>query len=221
MQRTPEPELMDDAAQALAYARADFDEPNTAFVEHFSTAFPDFTGGTIVDLGCGPGDIALRLAARHPHAHVTGVDGAGAMLALAGDALAATPVLSLRVRFVRAMLDGMPGGIRDVDAVVSNSLLHHLPEPALLWCVARRIARRGAALLVMDLARPDSPADAARIVATYAQGEPEVLRQDFYNSLLAAFTPEEVRQQLAAAGLGDIRVRSVSDRHWLAAGRLP
>lgn len=212
---------MEDPAQALAYARADFNEPNTAFVEHFCAHFPDFAEGSIVDLGCGPGDIALRLAARYPRAYVTGVDGAAAMLALAGDALAAAPALAPRVRFVHAMLGGMPGGIQSADAVVSNSLLHHLPEPALLWCAAQRVARRGAALLVMDLARPDSPSDAAHIVATCAQGEPEVLRRDFYNSLLAAFTPEEVRQQLMAAGLGDIHVRRVSDRHWLASGRLP
>ncbi len=221
MQRRPEPELMDDPAQALAYARADFDEPNTAFVEHFCAAFPDFAGGAVVDLGCGPGDIVLRLAARHPRARVTGIDGARAMLLLAGEALAAKPGLAPRVRFVHAMLDDLPDGIRDADAVVSNSLLHHLPDPALLWRTVRQVGRRGTALLVMDLARPDSPADAAHIVATYADGEAEVLREDFYNSLLAAYTPEEVRQQLAAAGLGGIEVRSVSDRHWLASGRLP
>ena len=221
MQRTPEPELMDDAAQALAYARADFSEPNTAFVDHVSAALPEPRRATILDLGCGPGDITLRLAARFPDARVIGVDGAGAMLVLAHEALAASPALAPRVDFVHAMLGALPQDIAGVDAVVSNSLLHHLPDPALLWSVVARAGRRGATVVVMDLARPPSVEDAARIVATHAAGEPAVLREDFHNSLLAAYTPEEVRLQLAAAGLACIEVRRVSDRHWLAAGRLP
>lgn len=212
---------MNDAAQALAYAQADFSEPNAAFVEHVSAVLPERGCGTILDLGCGPGDITLRLAKVFPDAHVIGVDGAGAMLALAREALAANPALAPRVGFVHAMLGALPQGIAGVDAVVSNSLLHHLPDPALLWSVATRVARRGAALVVMDLARPSSVEDAGRIVATHAAGEPAVLREDFHNSLLAAYTPGEVRLQLAAAGLAGVEVRTVSDRHWLAAGRLP
>jgi hypothetical protein len=51
----------------------------------------------------------------------------------------------------------------------------------------------GAPVLVMDLMRPASPAAAEALVEQYAAGEPEVLRRDFYNSLLAAFEPGEVR----------------------------
>ena len=45
--------------------------------------------------------------------------------------------------------------------------------------------------------------------------EPPVLKRDFYNSLLAAFEIEEVRAQLAAAGMSGLSVRTVSDRHLL------
>ena len=51
----------------------------------------------------------------------------------------------------------------------------------------------------------------------YSRDEPEVLRRDFYNSLLAAYRPEEVREQLDRAGLKRLRVEAVSDRHWLVA----
>jgi hypothetical protein len=57
-------------------------------------------------------------------------------------------------------------------------------------------------------------------VETYAATEPEVLREDFFASLLAAYTVEEVRAQLAAAGL-DLAVAETSDRHLQAWGRLP
>ena len=67
--RTPEPELMDEAEQARAYAEADFDEPNAAFIERVEAvleAHPVPAEARVVDLGCGPADIAVRLAERHP-----------------------------------------------------------------------------------------------------------------------------------------------------------
>ena len=67
MQRITEPELMDEAEQARAYAMADFAEPNERFVGYFETEFPDLKTGSVLDLGCGPGDIVLRLE-HPPHA---------------------------------------------------------------------------------------------------------------------------------------------------------
>jgi hypothetical protein len=72
----------------------------------------------------------------------------------------------------------------------------------------------------MDLKRPASMAEAARLRDTYSEGAPEQLRHDFYNSLLAAFEPEEIRLQLIDEGLGNLEVRSVSDRHVIISGRM-
>jgi SAM-dependent methyltransferase len=215
MDRIPEPELMDDAAQALAYARADFAEVNRAFVGHFRAAFPGLLRGRVLDLGCGPADIPIRLARAHATLEITGVDGAGAMLELAADAIRAA---SVRVGLVRAILPHLPFPARMFEAVVSNSLLHHLPDPLTLWREVTRLLRPGGAVLVMDLARPDSPARAQEIVQTYAAHEPDVLKRDFHASLLAAFTPDEVRRQLADL-LPGVRCEMVSDRHWLVSGR--
>ncbi|SEO67814.1 class I SAM-dependent methyltransferase [Aquisalimonas asiatica] len=218
MERIPEPELMDEAEQALAYARADFEAPNSAFVERYAELI-GVTGGRVLDVGCGPGDIPLRLARRFPGLRVDGLDGAEAMLALARDALAREPAIGDRVRFIHDDVAGDSVRGAAYDAVVSNSLLHHLHEPSTLWRLVKETARPGAGVLVMDLYRPDTRERAAEIVATYASDEPEVLRRDFFNSLLAAFTPGEVREQLACAGLPHLRVETVSDRHLLVHGR--
>src|SRR2546425_210812 len=74
MERILEPELMDDEAQALAYAQADFVEVNRGFVDRFRTAFPDLTRSRVVDLGCGPADIPIRLVRLMPTLGVTAVD---------------------------------------------------------------------------------------------------------------------------------------------------
>ncbi len=220
MERIPEPELMDEPEQALAYAGADFSEPHDAFVARFRRCFPEFAQGAVLDLGCGPADVTIRFARAYPQAQLTGVDGAEAMLALGRQAIAAAE-LSGRVRLLHrclpaASLDGSP-----YAAIISNSLLHHLAQPSVLWDAVRAAAAPGAAVFVMDLLRPPSREGASALVALHAASAPEVLRRDFFNSLLAAFRPEEVRAQLEAAGLAAMRVEVASDRHLIAYGRIP
>jgi SAM-dependent methyltransferase len=221
MQRIPEPELMDEAEQARAYAMADFAEPNERFVGYFETEFPGLRTGSVLDLGCGPGDIVLRLATRCPGLTVHGIDGSAAMLRFASESLHEAPQLGGRVQFIEGRLPGAMLPLPGYDAVVSNSLLHHLHEPGVFWRAVREAGVPGAAVLVMDLFRPESRAAAQAIVDQYAASEPDVLRQDFLASLCAAFEPEEIRAQLRAHGLDGLSVRTVSDRHLLVTGRLP
>ena len=220
MERIPEPELMDDAAQALAYAEADFEKPNSRFVGMFASRvgrMPE--GSAVLDLGCGPGDITLRIARAQPGVHVHGLDGSAAMLSFGIAALGAEPALAGRVRFLEGLVPGAALPRERYEAVVSNSLLHHLHEPSGLWETVRRHAAPGAPVLVMDLMRPASPDAARALVEQYAGDEPEVLKRDFFNSLLAAFEPGEVRDQLAAAGLAGLAVEEASDRHLVVWGR--
>ncbi|NJD32875.1 MAG: class I SAM-dependent methyltransferase [Gammaproteobacteria bacterium] len=221
MQRIPEPELMDEFEQARAYAEADFGEPNERFVGYFETEIEPPRCGTVLDLGCGPGDIVLRLARRHPELCVHGLDGSAAMLEFGRARLRAEPALEARVRFVEGLLPGASLPLPRYDAVVSNSLLHHLHDPLVLWRAVRELGAPRAPVLVMDLYRPASTGVAQEIVEAYAGEEPEVLKRDFFNSLCAAFEPGEVREQLEACGLGSLGIRLVSDRHLLVAGRLP
>ncbi len=216
--RIPEPQLMDDEAQAEAYATTDFSEPHQAFVTHFGQRFPEFAGGEVMDLGCGPADITVRFALAYPGARLTGVDGAAAMLAC-GHSLVRQRGLDDRVKLRQLLLpcDGFPE--RRYDAVICNSLLHHLDDPSAQWTTAAACAAPGAPIFVMDLFRPESRDRARALVEQHAEGAPEILRQDFYNSLLAAYREPEVRAQLAAAGLGHLAVELVSDRHLIVWGR--
>jgi hypothetical protein len=72
----------------------------------------------------------------------------------------------------------------------------------------------------MDLLRPASPEDARAIVDRYAAREPAILRRDFFNSLLAAFTDDEVAAHLAELNLSRLVIDVPDDRHWIVAGRL-
>lgn len=219
MERTLEPELMEEEAQAEAYARADFADVNAAFVEQVLAIVPGLSGA-IVDLGAGPADIPIRLCRAAPSIRVTAVDGSEAMLAQAS-ANVARAVLGDRIELVLGRLPRALPAERRFDVVISNSLLHHLPDPSVLWDEIVRLGKPGAPVLVVDLMRPASREDARAIVDRYAGSEPEVLRTDFFNSLLAAFTLEEVEAQLREHGLaGALTVEASSDRHLRVSGRL-
>ncbi len=217
MLRTLEPEVMEDQQQALVYAQADFSSSNQWYVDHLLADYPDHLG-KVVDIGCGPGDVMLRLAAARPNARITAIDGSAAMIKLAREAVRAAN-LQARITPMQGYIPGLALDEHSFDAVLSKDLLHHLPDPMVLWHEAKRLGRPGAAVYVMDLIRPATPQDARNIVETIAPDEHPILKEDFYNSLCAAFTVEEARAQVKQAGL-PFEVAQVSDRHMLIKGVL-
>jgi len=189
---------------------------NQRFVDELVSRHPMPTHPRVIDLGCGPADIPIRLAAARPYASVVGVDASPAMLALGREAIRKR---GPRVSLICARLPNLPFADRTFAVVISNSLLHHLPDPAVLWREVARLVAPGGVVQVMDLFRPRSVGEARAIVERAAGDEDQVLKDDFFNSLLAAFTPEEVRDQLTADGLGHLDCAVVSERHLLISGR--
>ena len=212
---------MDEAEQAAAYANADFEAPHRFFIELFQRVFPDdpVSSGTVLDLGCGPADISVRFARAYPDCVLHGIDGAGAMLR-EGQRRLTREMLVQRIHLHQANLPQDPAPRAAYDVIISNSLLHHLHDPQVLWQAINQYGQPGTPIFVMDLQRPTDQQQARALVEEYASDEPMILQRDFYHSLCAAFTPDEVQQQLAEAGLAYLEVESVSDRHLIVHGRL-
>jgi 2-polyprenyl-3-methyl-5-hydroxy-6-metoxy-1,4-benzoquinol methylase len=217
MNRILEPELMDDPEQALIYSKADFEEENQGFVDRFRELYPDLTQGHVVDLGCGPADIAIRLARGLPEIKVTGIDGSGPMIDI-GLKVVEQAGLADRIRLRCERFQSCL--VEPADAVISNSLLHHLPNPLQFWYAVKKLVKPGGWVLVMDLLRPDSPEAAQAIVDRYAADEPPILRRDFFNSLLASFTEDEVASQLTELNMSRLLIDVPDDRHWLVGGHV-
>ncbi|HEY4342425.1 MAG TPA: class I SAM-dependent methyltransferase [Steroidobacteraceae bacterium] len=218
MDRILEPEIMDGEAEAAAYARADFSDSNQAYVADVVKSFPAHLA-QVVDLGCGPGEIDIRLSRASPASRIIGVDGSRAMLAIAHQALRSAG-LEGKVSFLAQRLPGVALPDGSFDLVLSKDMLHHLPDPQVLWSEVRRLGRPGAAVCVMDLCRPATPAAAHEIVERISGAEHPLLKTDFYNSLCAAFTADEVRAQLSVAKL-PLAVSQLTERHLCVKGRLP
>jgi len=67
---------------------------------------------------------------------------------------------------------------------------------------------------------PRSLIEAEQIVEKYAGKEPEVLRDDFLNSLLAAYRPTEIMEQLVSVNMDPLHMEVVTDRHFIVFGSM-
>jgi len=215
MKRILEREIMDDEQQAAAYAKADFSSSNQMFVDML---IADYAGrlNNVVDIGCGPGDVPIRLARAKASIRITAVDASGPMVRLARKAVDDAG-LAERINVVQGRVPGLVLDNYDYDAILSKDLLHHLPEPAVFWEQVKRLAKGETVIYVMDLSRPQTKQQAREIVESVSGREAAVLKRDFYDSLLAAFTVEEIAGQLGEAGLA-LEVARVSERHLLVKG---
>ncbi len=218
MQRVLETELMNDLEQVKAYAKANFAQPHNEFIERIKRFVnqPCFNGEGL-DLGCGPGDISRRFAKAFPSSRIDAIDGSQNMIEYA---IRTTPLdLAKQIQFICGKLPDEDLPRTSYDIIYTNSLLHHLPNPLILWRTIKKYAKSGTKVCVMDLLRPKSNIIASALVEQYAKTEADILKLDFYNSLLAAFTLEEIQQQLEEALL-TFTVEQISDRHVFISGTM-
>jgi 2-polyprenyl-3-methyl-5-hydroxy-6-metoxy-1,4-benzoquinol methylase len=104
------------------------------------------------------------------------------------------------------------------DLVTSNSLLHHLHQPDLLWRTTAAIAAPGCRVLHRDLRRPSSMDALDQLQQRHLSDAPSLLLRDFRASLAAAFEIQEVEDQLHEAGLGSWTVEPEDDRYLVVSG---
>ena len=204
--------------QVRAYAEADFEEPHSNFINLFKEKFPDDTPeGLVLDLGCGPGDISFRFASAFPNTQIHAIDGSMEMIKYGNNLLSKKAKIKNRIIFIHSLMqDYVP--LDKYDYIISNSILHHLGDPMVLWESIKTFSKIGSKIFVMDLLRPESIEEAMNLTNKYTKNEPDILKRDFYNSLLAAFKINEVIDQLVKAGL-DLKVEQVSDRHLIVYGK--
>ena len=212
LERVLEPEVMDTEEEALAYDTMDHSEVNRLFVERFL----ELGGGRhVLDVGTGPAQIPVALAQRDHQCSVVAIDAAQHMLRYGLKHLDQQG-LTARVMLFCCDARKMPFADSSFDAVISNSIVHHLADPIPSLREIRRVLAPGGTVLLRDLHRPADQKELDHLVATYAADTDERQRGLFRDSLHAALTVSEVQAMLKAAGLDDLKVSKTSDRHWTA-----
>lgn len=205
--RVPEPEVMDTAGEAEAYASAAaaayLDRMDDTFVEYFFRLAPP--RGRVLDVGTGPGQIPSKIVRRNPGLCLVGVDLSDSMLARARQDAKAAGSEGL-LQFQKADAQKLPFGDGAFDMAISNSLLHHLRDPVAALREMKRVLKSGGPLLVRDLRRPSRwwyPWQ-VRIFGRHYDG---LMRKLYEDSVRAAYTCPEVQSFLRQAGLDGASVR--------------
>lgn len=219
LHRQAEPEVMDEIEEAQAYAVADFDAENAAFVDRLCELSKGLDACIALDLGTGPADIPARLATQKPRWRTWAADASWPMLIHGKESLGHVRDRQ-SIGLLQADAKRIPMRTRSVDVVFSNSILHHINDTATLWNEIKRVAKPGALVFLRDLTRPHCASDALDIVRIHAGKESKLLQQEFYRSLLSAYTVEEVENQLQSARLDTLKVKQVTNRHLDIWGRI-
>lgn len=217
--RVLEPEVMDSEEEAMDYDAMDHSDVNERFVTDFLScaASLELPIRHVFDVGTGTARIPIALAKRVPALRIDASDLSVSMVALAKRNLEHAGVLS-RVRVFFGDAKELVGETC-YDAVFSNSLVHHLPNPALAVQAMWTKVKPGGLFFLRDLARPDHAEDVERLVTKHAdaqEGDARARRQQslFRDSLHAALTVEEIRDTARDVIKTPFSVGRTSDRHW-------
>jgi ubiquinone/menaquinone biosynthesis C-methylase UbiE len=183
--RILEQEVMDDALQVEAYNSANQLACLTSFL--LSNITEDFTIKSIADLGCGSGNYYLSLFEKFPEAKIIGFDASENMLNKAR-----VNSYYFNSDFINSKIEQVNG---NYNLIFSSLLLHQLPDPNVLWQTIKRISINNKFYL-FDILRIEDDSECDKVIEAISPIKNDIFNSDFKNSLKAAFTEEEIKQQL-------------------------
>jgi ubiquinone/menaquinone biosynthesis C-methylase UbiE len=216
--RILEPEVMDSQQEAIDYDSMDHAAVNQKFVEDLLAVCP--APGDTLDLGTGTAQIPIALCWAEAECRIIAADAAVSMLELARYNVEAASLIN-RIQLSHVDAKQLPFESGMFATVMSNSIIHHIPEPAGVLAEAVRVAASGGQLFFRDLLRPDDEATLQQLVATYAGDSNEHQQRMFAESLHAALSLDEIRALVSQLGFDSATVVQTSDRHWTWSARKP
>lgn len=213
MERVLEPEVMDSLTEAIEYDAMDFTEVNTAFAKRAIALGPP--QGIILDAGTGTGRIPLLISQMRSKWQIIAIDAAKSMLEVAAQHVQeANLQSSIRLELVDAK--SLPYKDKHFDMIISNSLVHHLPNPLPFFKELKRVVKSNGGIFIRDLIRPANAEIMNALVDSIGEEYDEYQKKLFRDSLNAALTLDEVKQLISEVGLQQLKVYQSSDRHWTA-----
>jgi len=121
----------------------------TEIAKEIATAAP--AHAMVLDVGCGPAEILIRLARRSPTLRLTGVDIDAPMIDRARRKAARAGVSPT---FVVADAASLPFEDGSFDLVVSSFAIHHWPDPHAGLAEIMRVLKPGGKAIIWDIASP-------------------------------------------------------------------
>jgi ubiquinone/menaquinone biosynthesis C-methylase UbiE len=161
---------------------------------------------TWLDIGCGPGYLALEMVRRNPSLTLIGLDNNPEMLAIAN--LSDLNPQS-RVNFILADAASMPLKSNSLDLAVSSVSLHHWKEPETVFLETKRVLKPGGGFLMFDLRR-DSPRWFYGVMVVIQVLSPPSIRRTNggVGSFWSSYTLAELRAMLSKMDWAEFNVES-------------
>ena len=195
--RICEPALMEDEAQVKSWNNAHRKFSIGGFVEWFKHRKD--RSGIIVDVGCGTGALGIELLTEFPKIKIKGFDGSALMIQYAKENIKNNNLEHAYEVECTMIEDVAP--IKDCKTIVSLGVLHHFEDPIIFWNSLKQISSApGVCWMILDIVRPNSESEVEEIIATVETKSAEYTN-DLRNSLYAAFTVDEVKNQLTSLNL--------------------
>lgn len=151
---------------------------------------------TVMDAGCGSGEVTALLLERLPEGRVVAVDGSPSMIEKARENLADDRVTCLCQNLVRLELD------QPVDHVFSNATFHWIPDHEALFAAIHRATRPGGTLVAQCGGR-GNVAEIIRALTQVTREEPYTEYVGEVESPWNFAGPDETEVRLIAAGFED------------------
>lgn len=186
-------------------------EVDQAFVDHVIAL--GASTGHFLDIGTGPAQIPILLAQTCPNIQITAIDLSEEMLKIAEQHVIDA---GLRDRITLQLVDAkdLPFSDKSFDGLISNSIVHHIHDALKALIDMGRVVKPNGLVLIRDLIRPETLADAQGFVDKYAADDTPYQQKLYYDSFLASFTIPEVNEMLIQMNIPGATVVQSTDRHW-------
>jgi ubiquinone/menaquinone biosynthesis C-methylase UbiE len=218
LHRILEPEVMDTLEEAFEYDSMDHSQVNEVFCNDFFAVRNLTDGVQILDVGTGTAQIPIAMCKRNNGIKITAIDLAESMLTL-GNKNIQTARLEDSITLVQIDSKKMPYPDESFDQVISNSIIHHIPNPLECFKEMIRVTKKDGLLFFRDLLRPFSLVELHNIVNLHAGDATPKQKQLFTDSLHASLSLAEVREMVKLFGFEAFTVIQSSNRHWTFTAR--
>jgi ubiquinone/menaquinone biosynthesis C-methylase UbiE len=174
---------------------------------------PVIQTGRVLEVGCGPGFIAIEIAKLLPEVQVVGLDVSKTMIDIA-TGNAHRHGVSEHIVFQEGDASKMPFEEASFDFAISSGSLHHWEEPGRIFREIYRVLNPGCRALISDL-RSDAPKDEVQEFA--AQIDSWFMRWGLRHSFGDAYTVQEAERFVDGIPFASVQIEtdSISMAIWL------
>ena len=202
--RVPEPDLvMESVAQTASFTQAGDQGGVLAFLYLYNALQMSAVlqpGDRVLDLACGPANQLVQVARLNPEVRFVGLDASPTMLQCAQSTLAQAGVSN--VELMQGDMTRL-AHLEDasLEGVICTMSLHHLPDHAALCATlleVRRVLKPNGRFYLMDFGRLKR-LSTQRFFADDLRQSAQ-FTEDYFNSLRAAFSVDELTAAIAPLG---------------------